>query len=286
VAHGLVAWWGERFPQKRARCLPGAEFAREYASALADQRLDQWRHELRGLDLFVLDDLGQLGAKRTAQQELLHLLDALADREALAIVTARALPTHAAVLLPALRSRLSAGLTVSVALPGPLARRVILEHLATARGLSLSKRAIHGLADGLDASVPVLSAALAELDLHWRVEGHAIDDRRVRQYVAQRDHASMPSLRDIACLTAKYFGLTLVEMKSPKRRQPLVAGRAVAMYLARQLTAKSFAQIGAYFGGRDHTTVLHGCRRTERLIGRDRATRQAVAELKRLLHAS
>ena len=85
---------------------------------------------------------------------------------------------------------------------------------------------------------------------------------------------------------AKYFGLTLADLKSPARRQPLVAGRGVAMYLARKLTNKSFDEIGAYFGGRDHTTVLHSYRRIENLLPRDRATRQAIAELRRMLHAS
>ena len=248
--------------------------------------MDGWRQQLDSLGLLVLEDLGQLAGKRPAQQELLRLLDALADRDARVVVTARALPTHLNVLLPSLRSRLSAGLAVPLALPGPAARRVILERLATVRGLSLSKRALHGLADGLDGSVPILIAALSELDLRSRVEGQTIDHRRVRQYVAQRDSANMPSLRQIATLTAKYFGLSLTELKSPLRRQPLVAGRAVAMYLARQLTDKSFAQIGDYFGKRDHTTVLHGCRQTERLLRRDRTTRQAVGDLKRLLNAS
>jgi len=79
--------------------------------------------------------------------------------------------------------------------------------------------------------------------------------------------------------------LRLSDMKSPLRRQSLVAGRSLAMYLARQLTGHSLEQIGAFFGGRDHTTVLHGCRRTEKLLRHDRAMNQAVADLKRALAA-
>jgi chromosomal replication initiator protein len=104
--------------------------------------------------------------------------------------------------------------------------------------------------------------------------------------VAARVVAKLPSLRDIACLTAKYFGLKLSDLKSPLRRQPLVTARGVAMYLARQLTDKSLEQIGAFFGGRDHTTVINGCRRTEEMLNRDRSTRQAIAELKKLLVGS
>jgi chromosomal replication initiator protein len=202
------------------------------------------------------------------------------------VVTARSLPTQTAAFLPALVGRLSAGLTVGVALPAAATRRVLVEQLAAARGLNLSKRAIHGLADALPAGVPTLVAALAELESHARGNYQNLDTRRMRQWAADRDSARRPALRKIAALVAKYFGLTVADLRSPRRRQPLVAGRGVAMYLSRQLTGKSFGEIGAYFGGRDHTTVLHGCRRTEALIARDRATRQAVAELKRLLHAS
>ncbi len=134
--------------------------------------------------------------------------------------------------------------------------------------------------------MPALVSALLELELETRMSGTAIDQQRVRQFVAERRSANMPSLRDIACLTARYFGLTLAQLKSPLRRQPLVAARGVAMVLSRDLTNKSLEQIGAFFGGRDHTTVLHGCRRTEKLFRRDRGTRQAIVELKRLLNVN
>ncbi|MGE4137834.1 MAG: DnaA/Hda family protein [Pirellulales bacterium] len=286
LAQGLAAWWAEQRPEQPVVTLTAGDFARQYAAALSDHRLEDWRSELAEAALVVLEDLGQLATKRPAQQELLHLLDVLADREILVIVTSRSLPTQTTAFLPALLGRLSAGLTVGVALPGPATRRTLLEQLAAARGLTLTKRTLHGLADALPANVPTLAAALAELDLHARGDGQSLDTRRLRQWAGGREDSRRPPLRKIATLTAKYFGLTLADLKSPRRRQPLVAGRGVAMYLARQLTGKSFDEIGQYFGGRDHTTVLHGCRRTETLIARDRATRQAVAELKRLLHAS
>lgn len=286
LAHGLVAWWRQHFPTARVLCLAGSEFAQAYAAALADERLEAWHSQIRSLDLLVVEDLGQLSGKRGAQQELLHALDALADREAAVLVTARLLPAHLSVLLPGLRSRLSAGLAVPLALPGPAARRAILERLSVARRLSLSKRVVRRVADGLSVSVPTLVAAVLELELAAKVEGRPIDAERACQLVVERRIAKVPTLREIAALTAKYFGLKLSDLKSPLRRQAFVAGRGVAMYLARQLTNKSLAQIGEFFGGRDHTTVLHGCRRTEKLFGRDRATRQAIVELNTMLVAS
>jgi chromosomal replication initiator protein len=286
LARGLAAWWERRYPKARVQCLTGAEFARAHADALSADRLDAWRSSLAALDLLVLEDLGQMVSKRGAQQELLLLLDDLADREALVVVTCRSLPTRLVGLLPPLRSRLTGGTAVPVALPEAATRRALLEKVATVRRLALDRKTIHALADGLTTSVPSLVSALLELELKSRLDGTTVDRTRARQLVAARAAAKMPPLGEIAKRTAKYFGLTLADLKSPARRQPLVAGRGVAMYLARKLTNKSFDEIGSYFGGRDHTTVLHNYRRIEKLLPRDRATRQAIAELRRMLHAS
>jgi chromosomal replication initiator protein len=286
LARGLADRWRRRYPDAPQRCLAGSDFARQYADALADGRLDLWRAELRAAELFVLDDLGELADKRPAQRELLRTLDALDDNAALVVITARSLPSHWPVLLSALRSRLSAGLALPLAYPARAARRVIFERLAEVRGVSLPPRALDGLAAGLRGSVPALVSATLELELAARLDGHSIDPARVRQFVSARNGAARPTLRQIASVTAKYFGLKLSDLKSPARRRPLVAGRGVAMFLARHLTTSSLEQIGSFFGRRDHTTVLHACRRTEKLLRRDRATRLAVADLKKLLAQS
>ncbi|MEX0677933.1 MAG: helix-turn-helix domain-containing protein [Pirellulales bacterium] len=286
LACGLADWWRRHFPDASLVCLTGSEFAREHTAAMAEGRLEAWRAEVRGAGLFVLDDLGELVDKRSAQRELLHALDALSDSGGLVVVTARTLPGHWPVLLPALGGRLSAGLAVSLAFPARPARRVLLQQLAAGRGVSLRPEALDGLAAGLEGGVPTLISAILELELAACAQGQSIDSERVRQFVSERDGAAKPTLRQIAGLTAKYFGLKVSELKGPARRRSLAAGRGVAMYLARQLTNSSLGQIGSYFGGRDHTTVLYGCRRTEKLLHRDRATRQAVTELKKLLASS
>ena len=283
LACGLADWWRHHFPEVSVAYISGAEFAREYADALAKSRLEAWRDEVRGAGLFILDDLGELGDKRPAQQELLHALDALADRGALVVVTARTLPAQWPVLLTALRGRLSAGLAVSLAFPARDARRVLLERLAAGRGVSLPPNALDGLAAGLEGNVPTLISAILELELAACAQGQPVDRQRVRQFVTNRSRAGSPTLRQIAGLTAKYFGLKVSDLKSPSRRRALVTSRGVAMYLTRQLTTSSLGQIGTFFGGRDHTTVLYGCRRTETLLRRDRAVRQAITELKNLL---
>jgi len=283
LARGMTDWWRRHYPTESVLGLTGAEFAQAYRAAVADDRLPALRSQCREVALLVIDDLDQLAGKRAAQDELRHTLDALAERQALVLVTAHELPAQARFLQPGLRSRLSAGLNLSLALPGPRTRRVLVKRMALARGLSVPDPTLDKLAEAIHDGAPGLLSALMALEVESGGGRSTWDATKIRKLVAQRKSARMPGLRAIAALTSKYFGMTLGELKSPLRRQALVNARGVAMYLARDLTDKSLEEIGEFFGGRDHTTVLHGCRRTQERMTVDRATRQAVAELKRLL---
>ncbi len=283
LAQGLARWWRTARPADSVLLTGGAELAREYAGALERQQLTEWRTALRRHGLLVIEDLGQLAGKGPAQQELVQLLDDWSGSEAMVVVTARGLPQQLSALLAALRSRLSAGLAVPLALPGADARRAILERLAQARGLALPKGVLQSLSGGPSVSVPALRGAILQLDLAQR--SGELDADGLRRFVAQRPRSRQISLRDITAATARHFGLKMADLKSPSRRQAVVTARGIAIYLARLLTPHSLEQIGDYFGGRDHTTVLHGQRRTEKLMKRDPATRHAVAEVRKTLVA-
>ena len=114
-----------------------------------------------------------------------------------------------------------------------------------------------------------------------RLKEAPLDEALIRKYLASRQSPRQPSLQAIASQTARYYALRVTDLKSSSRRCAVVAARDIAMYLARQMTAKSLKQIGDYFGGRDHTTVLHGCRKTEHLLQSDPGARLSVLELRR-----
>lgn len=290
LARGLAAEWSRRRPEAATRVLSASEFAGEFADAIEARAIEAWRAGCRQVDLLVLEDLGQISNKPAVQVELLNAIDELAARGAQVIVTSRLPPSETPGMTPALVSRLSAGLSVPLAPPGPEARREILQHVAAERRMALAPAAARLLADGLVVTAPELTGALLQLESQWRPSAAArsavqIDAPLARQYLAQRGAARQPSLRGIAIRTARHFALQMTELKSASRRRGVVQARDVAMYLARQLTRKTLEEIGEFFGGRDHTTVLHGCRKTERLLQSDPSTRSAVAELRQSLVA-
>jgi chromosomal replication initiator protein len=283
LALGLAEWWERHHPNSKVIVVTGREFAQQYADAVETDRITAWRARLRAADLLVLDDPSDLVSKRGAQQELRHLLDDFHDRDAPVIVATPVLPALLAGLSESLQSRLSNGLCVPVNIPASATRKIIIDRFAQARGMNLPKLASQLLADALNVPVPQLLGALMELDRAAGSDGLPIDADRIRRYLHEHHHDRAIAIRDIAAASAKYFSLKLADLKSPSRKKAVVTARNTAICLARELTDKSLEQIGAYFGGRDHTTILHGFRKTEALAKSDPVTRQAFAEIKRLI---
>ena len=279
LARGIAAEFSRQQPDARQSISAASEFAQEYGQAAHAGQLGELRSRYRTSKLVVLEDLAGLAGKAGAQQELVYSLDALGDEGGLCVVTARQSPREMA-LSPGLRSRLSAGLEVRLSLPGPKARLALLEKLAAARGTLLSKAVCRVLAEGLPAAVPDLVGAIAALEAASRSAGQDIDVLAARVYLAQRAARDAVGLKTIGTHTAKHFQLKLADLKSPSRQRPIVLARGVAMFLARQLTGKSLEQIGSFFGGRDHTTVMHNCSRVEELLKTDPQTRQAIELLR------
>jgi chromosomal replication initiator protein len=237
---GLAAGSRRYYPERVVAYTTAAEFARDVNDAVARKTTVELRRKYRQLDLLVLDGVDTLASKPVAQGELLHTLDDLHNRSGRVVVATRQSPAEMSKLFPALRGRLSQGLVVPVAAPGPEARLELVVQLAAAR---------------------------------------RIDVAAVRRLTKERASAGGLTLRGIAGAVGKHYRLRLAELRGPSRRQGVVVARGVAVYLARRLTNLSLEQIGHYFGQRDHTTMLHAHRRVEELLETDPGIRQSLGEL-------
>ncbi len=281
LVRGIVAAWKTSFPQSRVIYTNGVDFAREMADAFEAQSVEDFRAKYRGAALAIFEDLSELAAKPAAQEELIYTLDAILQHGGQVLATAASAPQEIGGFAPALQSRLAAGLCLPLAPPGPDTRRAILERWSALREFQLADSILKLLAEGLAGTVPELLGAMLQLEVPARQAGRSVDARHVREFLSRRDSALRPKLRDIAVSTAQHFSLRLRDLRGSSRRRPIVAARDVAIYLCRQLTRESLSRIGDYFGGRDHTTVLHACRKTEEQIEADPAIQQAIDQLQR-----
>ena len=288
VAQGLAAVWIARNRRDRVVVTTAVDFARELAEAIESQSVEEFRVKYRTAHLLIFEDLGQLATRKlgklSAQEEFIHTLDALLADQRWVVVTASAAPAELPDLMPALQSRLTGGLSVALSPPSQPARLAILQQLAALQDIQLPESAAQVLAEGLSGTVPELAGALVQFVMSDQFDDHPIDLQGAKRYLAGRNREQQqPSMHEIALATARYFSLRLTDLRSPVRRRALVAARGVAVYLARQFAGASFEEIGRYFGGRDHTTVLHSFRKTEESFDADPAIHEAIERLRKEL---
>jgi chromosomal replication initiator protein len=287
IALGLATAWKNRNRRDRIVTTTAIDFARELADAIESQAVEEFRTKYRTANLLVFEDLGQLttrkSGKLSAQEEFIHTLDALLAADRWVIVTASASPAELPDLLPALQSRLSAGLSIPLAPPGAKARLAVLRQLAADKEIDLPESVAEILAEGLSGAVPELAGALIDLASPADDEAPPIRPAAARQFLNARNHKRQPTLHQIALATARHFSIRLADLRSPVRRRALVAARGVAFFLARHCAGASLQEIGRYFGGRDHSTVMHSCLRTEQLADSDPTIHQAVNTLRQQL---
>jgi len=279
LARGMASLWIKRYLNRRVIYTTALDFVRQLADAVETQAVDDLRTRFRKLRLLVIEDIDRLGGKQMAQVEVVYTLDTLIGAGQQVMVTASDTPSLLPGIMPQLLSRLAGGLTVRVSPPSSATGAAILHRLAELRELSLSKPVARVLAEGLNANVPELDRVLGRLAVKARLQGGKITMEAARRHLTGGD-STLPGLRDIASATARYFSLKLSDLRSPSRRRVVVNARGVAMYLARALAGQSLEHIGQYFSGRDHSTVMHSCRKTESLLKTDPDIREAVKELR------
>ena len=256
VLRGFISQLKAWQPNAKVKLQNGADFSREFSQALEVGSLSDIRQQLRNLDCLAIDDVHVLADKPYAQRELLYLLDSLENRGAIVLLTSRLSPRELP-FFSALKSRLSGGLTIPIQVPGHATRSAFVLTFAAELGIELSDDVVQRLSKITPASIPELRGLLLQLNQSQMNDHRPIDVDHVIQVIEQRTGTNIPGVREIIKKVARYFGLTVAELTGPSRRQTTVLARDTAIFLTRHLRKDSFEQIGTYFGGRDHSTIMH-----------------------------
>jgi chromosomal replication initiator protein len=281
LAYGLVRHWQSQRGEASAVYTTAADFRHLLNDAVKRQAELEFRAQFRGRDLLAIDDLQHLPAQEFALQELRYTLDDYEDRGATVLVTStqptRALPN----LPPDLRSRLAGGLTLQLSPPGGAARVRLISQAANALGKSISDDAIERLAKGIKGTANSLFSALFEMSANGG-SAREMDIQRAMQVLADRA-ADRPALREIVAVVARHQNIPQTQLKSGSRRQSVVFARNLVVYLAREIAAATYDEIGRALGGRDHTTIIHSYRKLAAERQRDPQTQGTLEHLQRIL---
>jgi chromosomal replication initiator protein len=262
------------------------EFTNSYIAALQGGKLREFRDRCRGADYLIIDDVHFLTAKEKTQEEFFHTFDALHNLGRQVVLSSDAHPKEIAELSEKLRTRFVGGLVVELDRPDLETRLAIVKAKAARRGLELPPGVDELVAQRIDGSVRELEGAVAALSAASRLTGRKLDlpgARAVLRRLAALGDGPL-GLDDIVKAVESRFGVTAAEIRGGSRARRVLVPRQVAMYLARRLTGLSLSEIGRFFGGRDHATVLYAERKVEESIRSDSRLAGEVQALTNELH--
>ncbi len=273
---------------KRALFLGAEDFMRQFLGALNRKETLGFKEDLRAADILLIDDLQHLCRSTYTVSEFLHTLNAFSDLRRKLVIAADKAPSAIDNLGADVRSRLSGGLVIALDKPDRETRLAILKSRAAefsrARGLTVSEDVLEHIAESEEHSPRDLVGAFNKVATYADLTKQPLTLEAARHILGQATVAAKKtSIEDIQRKTAEFYKLELRDFQSPQRSRRVARPRQVAMFLARELTMRSLPEIGKRFGGRDHTTVLHACRRIAALCEEDGTFKEEVNFLRSVL---
>ncbi len=271
----------ERAPKARILYLSCETFVNHFISAIEHGNLSKFRDKYRNVNVLVVDDIHVLAKKEKTQEEFFHTFNTLYNAGAQIVLSSDSPPLEIPTLQERLISRFSWGLVTQLETPCYETRVAILKRKSRERGHELPDELARFLAERIETNVRALEGAVNKLLGFASLSGQALSLQLVRQclrelFTLQR---GAPSIDDILRAVTARFGVKLSDLQSRRRTNAIVVPRQVGMFLARRVTRMSLEEIGHFFGGRDHSTVLYAIDKIGRLARDDEKTRAVVTEL-------
>ncbi|HWH41763.1 MAG TPA: chromosomal replication initiator protein DnaA [Usitatibacter sp.] len=275
----------KRNPKAKVRYIHAEQFVADVVRAYQHKSFDSLKRYYRSLDLFLIDDVQFFVGKSRSQEEFFYTFNALFEAHKQVAITSDCFPKEMTGIEERLISRFGWGLTVAVEPPELEMRVAILLKKAENDGVRVDENVAFFIAKHIRSNVRELEGALKRVLAYARFNNAAVNVTTARE--ALKDLLAVlnrqVSIENIQKTVADYFKIKVSEMYSKKRFRSVARPRQVAMALAKELTQQSLPEIGEAFGGRDHTTVLHACRKTLELRETDQEFARDYAQLQQIL---
>jgi chromosomal replication initiator protein len=267
------------------RYVSSEEFTNEFINMIRDGKQDGFRRRYRDIDILLVDDIQFLENKEGTQEEFFHTFNTLHNASKQIVISSDRMPKRLVTLEDRLRSRFEWGLTTDVTPPELETRIAILRKKAIQEGLNAPPDVLEYIASRISTNIRELEGALIRVTAFASLNRQGVDISLAEIVLkdlipeSQGSDTQQITAATIMGQTAAYFGLTIEDLCGTSRSRVLVTARQIAMYLCRELTDMSLPKIGAQFGGRDHTTVIHADRKIRSLMAERRSIYTQVTEL-------
>ena len=276
-----------RQPDAKVVYVHSERFVADMVKALQHNAIADFKKHYRSLDALLIDDIQFFVGKERSQEEFFHTFNTLLEGQRQVIITADRFPKEFVGVEERLVSRFGSGLTVSIEPPELETRVAILIKKAQTAGIELPDDVAFFMAKHVRSNVRELEGALRRVMASAAFTGSAIDvglaSESLKDLLAFQER--LVTINNIQKTVAEYYKIRVADLHAKTRTRQIARPRQIAMALAKELTSHSLPEIGDAFGGRDHTTVIHACRKVAELVGQDNRTREDYTNLMRILSA-
>ncbi len=282
LLHAIGHYAARMFPNVKVRYVSTEEFTNEFINLVHSGRAEDFRRRYRDIDFLLIDDIQFLERAERTQEEFFHTFNTLHNASKQIVITSDRAPKKLTTLEDRLRTRFEWGLITDVQAPDLETRIAILRKKAWGERLQVPDPVLEFIASKVQTNIRELEGALIRVTAFASLNKQLVDlplAELVLKDLISDEQGPQITAAIIMAATAEYFTVTMEELQGSNRSRTLVNARQIAMYLCRELTELSLPRIGASFGGKDHTTVMHAVKKITNLMSERRATYTQVTEL-------
>ena len=285
LMHAIAGHIRARAPQKKVLYLSAEKFMYQFIRALRYKDTMVFKEQFRSVDVLMIDDVQFIAGKDNTQEEFFHTFNALVDQNRQVVISADKSPVAMDGIEDRMKSRLGWGLVAEIHSTTYELRLGILQSKAEQMAVEIPVKVLEFLAHRISSNVRELEGALNRLVAYANLVGRPItlDGAQDVLHDLLRANDRKATIEEIQKRVAEHYNIKISEMHSARRSRAVARPRQVAMYLSKQLTARSLPEIGRKFGGRDHTTVMHAVRKIDELRQTDQGFAEDVELLRRML---
>ena len=283
IGHAVLS----RHPKKRVAYATSEKFTNEFINSIRAQKGEEFRERYRRIDVLLIDDIQFLTGKEGTQEEFFHTFNAIHEEGKQIVLSSDRPPKAIERLEDRLRSRFEWGLIADISTPDLETRIAILRAKAEAQSVSVPPPVIDFLAQRIVSNIRELEGALTRICAYATLNAVPVTTQlaqEILQNILYNPRQKTLSTEKIVEIVAKYYGVPVGELKGKARDKQVVLPRQIAMYLMREETEAPLLRIGEALGGRDHSTVLHGCEKIEREMAENDDFRRDVGALREMLY--
>ena len=284
LMHSIGNFIKEQSPDTRVLYCSTETFMNDLITGIHQNKTQEFRDKYRECDVLLVDDIQFLTDRERTQEEFFHTFNILRDANKQIVISSDKPPKELKTLEDRLTSRFGQGIIVDLKLPDFETRLAILEKKAQIDNISIPKEVIMFIADNFYSNIRDLEGALNKVIAFSKLLTQpvtlALAQDSLKDMLTEKNK-QVVDVPSIQLVVSTHYGITPDEMKSKKRTKNIAYSRQIAMYMSRKLLDISLADIGKHFGGKDHSTVIHGCEKIAAEIEKDEVLRDTINEIEK-----